>query len=60
MNQQAQEALKHGGDAVAVVGTISIIAGWLPPLAAFVTIIWTLLRIWEMKTTQRLVKRFTG
>jgi hypothetical protein len=57
MNQHVQETLKAGGDAAALAGTISIVAGLLPPIAAFVTIIWTLLRIWEMKTVQRLLGR---
>tara|TARA_R110000796_G_scaffold247951_1_gene374107 strand:- start:598 stop:768 length:171 start_codon:yes stop_codon:yes gene_type:complete len=52
-----QEETKAVLDAVAVGGTVGALAGWLPPLAALATIVWTCLRIWEMETIQGLFKK---
>lgn len=36
------------------IGTIvATIAGWLPPLAALLAIVWTLIQIYESKTFKR-------
>lgn len=48
MNEEAKAAL----DAVAVSGTVATMAGWLPPLASALTIIWLSIRIWESDTVQ--------
>jgi|TARA_R110002167_G_scaffold360780_1_gene578552 chromate transport protein ChrA len=50
-----EEEAKTVIDAFAVGGTVGALAGWLPPLAALVTLIWTCLRIWETKTVQELL-----
>ena len=50
-----QEEAKTVVDAFAVGGTIGALAGWLPPLAALATLIWTCLRIWETKTVQKVL-----
>lgn len=47
------EHVKHAVDASAFVATIATIAGWLPNIAAVLTIIWTAIRIVETKTVQR-------
>ncbi len=52
-----QEETKAVIDAVAVGGTVGALAGWLPPLAALATIVWTCLRIWEMDTVQNVLKK---
>jgi hypothetical protein len=52
-----QEETKAVIDAVAVGGTVGALAGWLPPLAALATIVWTFLRIWEMDTVQNIFKK---
>jgi len=44
-------------DAIAVGGTVGTLAGWLPPLAALATIIWTCIRILETETVQKLFKK---
>jgi len=41
----------------AVGGTIETLAGWLPPVASLLTILWLSIRIWESDTVQKLVKR---
>jgi len=52
-----QEETKAVIDAVAVGGTVGALAGWLAPLAALATIVWTCLRIWEMDTVQNVLKK---
>lgn len=34
---------------------VSTIMGWLPPLAALLAIVWTLIQIYESKTFKRFV-----
>lgn len=53
-----QEQLKHLGDVLSVGTVIATLAAWLPPLAALFTIIWTLIRIFETSTFQKLLKKF--
>jgi hypothetical protein len=54
-----QEQLKHIGDALSVGTVLATIAGWLPAVAALVTIIWTGIRIIETETMRKLIKRLT-
>lgn len=51
MEEEAKQAL----DALAVSGTVATMAGWLPPLASLLTIVWLAIRIWESDTVQRMV-----
>lgn len=44
-------------DAVAVLNLAGTLIGWLPAIAALLTIVYTTLRIWEMKTVQDWVRR---
>ena len=44
-------------DGLAVGGTVATLAGWLPPIASLLTILWLSIRIWESETVQKLVKR---
>ena len=53
-----QEQLKYIGDALSVGTVVATLASWLPPLAALLTIVWTVIRIWETKTIQKLINRF--
>ena len=53
-----QEQLKHVGDALSVGTVVATIAGWLPAVAALVTIVWTGIRIYETQTFQKLLKKF--
>lgn len=52
-----EEAVKTVLDGVAVTGGIATIAGWLPDVAASLTIIWLGLRIWESRTIQAIFKK---
>lgn len=51
-----QEAAKTVMDGVAVSGGIASLAGWLPDIAAVMTILWLALRIYESRTVQGLIK----
>jgi len=53
MDEQAKTAV----DAFAISGTVGALAGWLPPIAALLTLIWTLIRIWETDTVQGLINK---
>ena len=52
-----QEEAKTIVDGLAVTGTVATMAGWLPPLASALTIVWLSLRIWESPTIQNIFKR---
>lgn len=52
-----QEEAKTIVDGLAVTGTVATMAGWLPPIASGLTIIWLLLRIWESPTVQKIFKQ---
>ena len=54
------EQAKAVGDVVALTGTVAVVVGYLPAVAAFVTIIWTLIRIYETETAQRLLDWLVG
>ena len=51
------EELKPVGDVVGVSSTLALLAGWLPPLVSFVTLVWFSIRIYETKTVQNLIKK---
>jgi hypothetical protein len=55
---QASEQIKHTVDAVSIVGVLATLAGWLPAIAALLSIVWSLIRIWETKTIQRWASKF--
>jgi hypothetical protein len=44
-------------DAASIGTTLATLAGWLPAVAAFVSIIWGLIRIYETKTIQSWLRR---
>lgn len=41
------EPAKHGVDAVAALSAIGAVVGWLPSIAAALTIVWYGIRIYE-------------
>ena len=41
-------------DGFAVGGTVATLAGWLPPVASLLTIVWLSIRIWESDTVQKM------
>lgn len=51
------ESIKHVGDALSLSVVLATIAAWLPAIAALFSIVWTVIRIYETKTVQRLIGR---
>ena len=47
-------------DVVAGTGTAAAYMAMVPDFVALFTGVWTLIRIWETKTVQSVIKRFTG
>ena len=45
-------------DALSISTVVAAIVGWLPAIAALLTIIWTAIRIYETKTIQKLCNKF--
>ena len=52
-----QEEAKVAVDALAVTTTVSTLMGWLPAVAAALSIIWTVIRIFETDTIQNLIHK---
>jgi hypothetical protein len=53
------EQLKHWFDVLSIAAVVATLAAWLPPLAALASLVWSLIRIYETKTIQRLLGRQT-
>lgn len=49
------EGPKHVVDALAVGATVGALVDWLPAIAALLSILWTLIRIYETRTVQVLL-----
>ena len=52
-----QEEAKAAIDVVAVTTTVSTLMGWIPAVAAALSIIWTVIRIFETETIQNLIHK---
>lgn len=57
MKEMATESTKTLVDGLSVVTVVGTLGDLLPPMAALFTIIWTVIRIYETKTVQRLLGR---
>lgn len=51
------EHIKHIFDAFSISAVIGTIIGMLPAIAALLSIIWTIIRIYETKTVQRFISK---
>ena len=54
-HEHLTDATKHMIDGASVLTVLGTLAQVLPPLAALFTIVWTIIRIYETKTVQRLL-----
>lgn len=54
------EHAKQLVDAVSLTTVIATVASWLPPIAALLSIIWTVLRIIEMVTGKTIADLLKG
>lgn len=48
-----QEQIKHLFDAFSISAVVGTIIGMLPAIAAILSIVWTVIRIYETKTVQK-------
>jgi hypothetical protein len=51
------ESTKHVVDAASLFTVLGTLVDFLPAVAAAFTIVWTLIRIWETKTVQKLFRK---
>ena len=51
----ATESTKQLIDGVSVVTVVGTLGDILPPLAALFTVVWTIIRIYETKTVQKML-----
>ena len=49
--------LKHLGDIASILTVVATIAHWMPEAAAFVSLVWGMIRIYESKTVQHWIKK---
>ena len=57
MSHMATEGTKQVVDAVSVFTVVGTLGELLPPMAALFTLVWTVIRIYETKTVQRMLGR---
>lgn len=55
MKDHLNEGTKHVLDGLSLVTVLGTLMNWLPAVAALLSIIWTLLRIYESNTVQQLL-----
>lgn len=48
---------KHIIDALSISTMVTSLIGWLPAIAAAFSILWTIIRIYETDTVQRLLRK---
>ena len=46
------ETVKHFIDTISIAAWIAALAGWLPAIAAFASLVWSIIRIYESATVQ--------
>jgi hypothetical protein len=51
------ETTKHAVDAASLFTVVGTLVDFLPAVAAAFTIVWTLIRIWETETVQKLFRK---
>ena len=54
------EATKHIIDVVSILTVVGTLVDMLPSFAAFLTVLWTLIRIYETETVQRILGKTGG
>jgi hypothetical protein len=57
MKEHLNESTKHFLDGLSLVTVLGTLMSWLPAVAALLSIIWTLLRIYESKTVQSILRK---
>jgi hypothetical protein len=55
MSTHITDGTKHVLDGLSLITVLGTLMSWLPAVAALLSIIWTLLRIYESSTVQKLL-----
>lgn len=55
---ELMEQMKNVVDGFSIGTLIGAFIGWLPSIAAVLSIIWTCLRIYETKTVQKWIRKY--
>jgi hypothetical protein len=58
--EHLQESTKHIIDTASIATALGTVMQLLPAIAALFTIVWTLIRIYETKTVQKLLGKHKG
>jgi hypothetical protein len=58
--EHLQESTKHILDTASIATALGTVMQVLPAIAALFTIVWTLIRIYETKTVQKLLGKHKG
>ena len=59
-NEHLTDATKHVIDGASIATAVGTLMQLLPAIAALFTIVWTLIRIYETKTVQKLLGKHKG
>lgn len=49
------ESAKNAVDGLSIVATVGTLVQWLPALTSILTFIWTVIRVYELETVQKLL-----
>ena len=52
-----EHAVKAAGDVVSLTVVVGTLANWLPAVAALISIVWGVIRIYETDTVQRMLRK---
>ena len=53
-----QEQTKQVLDVASIGTVVATLTAWLPPIAALISILWGLIRVYETETVQKLIKKW--
>ena len=51
------EAMKATGDVLSISVVVGTLADWLPSVAAIISIVWGVIRIYETDTVQQMLRK---
>lgn len=52
-----EQTVKAAGDVLSLSVVVGTLANWLPSIAAIISIIWGVIRIYETDTVQRMLRK---
>jgi sorbitol-specific phosphotransferase system component IIC len=60
MMDQVDEHLKQTLDLVSITTVFGTLMGILPSIAALLSIVWSVVRLYETQTVQKLIRKYKG